>query len=120
MDRFGVREMNLDWTKSIEMAVVITYYKKGKEHMLTYKSKGRSADVKYILCRRCNLKEIRDCRLVTGECSQTASDDCVYDDSGCEEEEESKGVAEDQMVESEKGSLLLGFQGEVETGTGWS
>ena len=35
-------------------------------------------------------------------------------------EEEHKGGAEDQMVEAEKGGVLRGLQGEVETGSGWS
>ena len=45
----------------------------------------------YLLCRRFNLKEIGDCKRVTGECSQTASAGRV--------EEKSKGAAKDQMVE---------------------
>ncbi|MCJ8748267.1 hypothetical protein PDJAM_G00163170 [Pangasius djambal] len=38
-----------------------------KEHRVTYKSGGRSTQVDYILCRRGNLKEISDCKVVVGE-----------------------------------------------------
>ena len=41
-------------------------------------------------------------------------------DSGGEEEEESKGGADDQMLEAEKGRMLWGLQGELETGFEWS
>ncbi|KAK3514140.1 hypothetical protein QTP70_005072 [Hemibagrus guttatus] len=40
---------------------------KREEHRLTYKSGGRRTQVDYILCRRGNLKEINDCKVVVGE-----------------------------------------------------
>ncbi|MCJ8742452.1 hypothetical protein PDJAM_G00082250 [Pangasius djambal] len=40
---------------------------KREEHRVTYKSGGRSTQVDYILCRRGNLKEISDCKVVVGE-----------------------------------------------------
>ncbi|KAK3511060.1 hypothetical protein QTP70_030099, partial [Hemibagrus guttatus] len=71
--KFGVKERNLegqmvvDIAKRIDMAVVNTYFQKMEEHSVTYKSGGRSTQVDYILCRRGNLKEIRDCKVVVGE-----------------------------------------------------
>ena len=47
------------------------------------------------LWRRCNLKEIEDCKVVTRECNQTGLDGRMLNDSSGEEEEESKGGAED-------------------------
>ncbi|KAK3572671.1 hypothetical protein QTP86_004033 [Hemibagrus guttatus] len=41
--------------------------KKREEHRVTYKSGGRRTQVDYILCRRGNLKEISDCKVVVGE-----------------------------------------------------
>ncbi|KAK3571838.1 hypothetical protein QTP86_020466 [Hemibagrus guttatus] len=41
--------------------------RKREEHRVTYKSGGRSSQVDYILCRRGNLKEISDCKVVVGE-----------------------------------------------------
>ncbi|KAK3510361.1 hypothetical protein QTP70_005658 [Hemibagrus guttatus] len=73
MGKFGVKERNLegqmvvDFAKSMDMAVVNTYFQKREEHRVTYKSGGRSTQVDYILCRRGNLKEISDCKVVVGE-----------------------------------------------------
>ena len=49
------------------MAVVNIYFKKKEEHRVTYKSGGKSTQIYYILCRRGNLREIRDCKFVAGE-----------------------------------------------------
>ncbi|KAK3506526.1 hypothetical protein QTP70_006437 [Hemibagrus guttatus] len=68
MGKFGVKERNLegqmvvDFAKRMDMAVVNTYFQKREEHRVTY-----STQVDYILCRRGNLKEIIDCKVVVGE-----------------------------------------------------
>ncbi|KAK3506655.1 hypothetical protein QTP70_012527 [Hemibagrus guttatus] len=73
MGKFGVKERNLegqmvvDVAKRMDMGVVNTYFQKREEHRVTYKSGGRSTQVDYILCRRGNLKEISDCKVVVGE-----------------------------------------------------
>ncbi|KAK3522562.1 hypothetical protein QTP86_023279 [Hemibagrus guttatus] len=73
MGKFGVRERNLegqmvvDFAKRMDMGVVNTYFQKREEHRVTYKSGGRRTQVDYILCRRGNLKEISDCKVVVGE-----------------------------------------------------
>ncbi|KAK3568487.1 hypothetical protein QTP86_008540 [Hemibagrus guttatus] len=73
MGKFGVKERNLegqmvvDFAKRMDMAVVNTYFQKREEHRVTYKSGGRRTQVDYILCRRSNLKEISDCKVVVGE-----------------------------------------------------
>ncbi|KAK3574478.1 hypothetical protein QTP86_008076 [Hemibagrus guttatus] len=73
MGKFGVKERNLegqmvvDFAKRMDMAVVNTYFQKREEHRVTYKSGVRSTQVDYILCRRGNLKEISDCKVVVGE-----------------------------------------------------
>ncbi|KAK3507776.1 hypothetical protein QTP70_000336, partial [Hemibagrus guttatus] len=73
MGKFGVKERNLegqmvvDFAKRMDMAVVNTYFQKREEHRVTYKSGGRRTQVGYILCRRGNLKEISDCKVVVGE-----------------------------------------------------
>ncbi|KAK3505893.1 hypothetical protein QTP70_004434 [Hemibagrus guttatus] len=69
----GVKERNLegqmvvDFAKRMDMGVVNTYFQKREEHRVTYKSGGRRTQVDYILCRRGNLKEISDCKVVVGE-----------------------------------------------------
>ncbi|KAK3551343.1 hypothetical protein QTP70_015024, partial [Hemibagrus guttatus] len=71
--KFGVKERNLegqmvvDFAKRMDMAVVNTYFQKREEHRVTYKSGGRRTQIDYILCRRGNLKEISDCKVVVGE-----------------------------------------------------
>ncbi|KAK3569600.1 hypothetical protein QTP86_002673 [Hemibagrus guttatus] len=73
MGKFGVKERNLegqmvvDFAKRMDMGVVNTYFQKREEHRVTYKSGGRRTQVDYILCRRGNLKEINDCKVVVGE-----------------------------------------------------
>ncbi|KAK3559202.1 hypothetical protein QTP86_005198 [Hemibagrus guttatus] len=73
MGKLGVKERNLegqmvvDFAKRMDMAVVNTYFQKREEHRVTYKSGGRRTRVDYILCRRGNLKEISDCKVVVGE-----------------------------------------------------
>ncbi|XP_051775811.1 craniofacial development protein 2-like [Erpetoichthys calabaricus] len=73
MGRYGVKEKNeegqriVDFAKRMDMAVVNTYFKKREEHRVTYKSGGRCTQVDYILCRRVDLKEIEDCKVVAGE-----------------------------------------------------
>ncbi|KAK3518309.1 hypothetical protein QTP86_020982 [Hemibagrus guttatus] len=46
---------------------VMGKFGKREEHRVTYKSGGRRTQVDYILCRRRNLKEISDCKVVVGE-----------------------------------------------------
>ncbi|KAK3513076.1 hypothetical protein QTP70_000955 [Hemibagrus guttatus] len=73
MGKFGVKKRNLegqmvvDFAKRMDMGVVNTYFQKREEHRVTYKSGGRRTQVDYILCRRGNLKEISDCKVVVGE-----------------------------------------------------
>ncbi|KAK3535564.1 hypothetical protein QTP70_016834 [Hemibagrus guttatus] len=73
MGKFGVKERNLegqmvvDFAKRMDMGVVNTYFQKREEHRVTYKSGGRRTQVDYILCRRGNLKEISDCKVVVRE-----------------------------------------------------
>ena len=45
-----------------------TYFKKKDEHRLTYKSGGKSTQVDYVMCRRRNLKEMCDCKVILNEC----------------------------------------------------
>ena len=71
--KYGAKERNtegqmvVDFAKRMGMAVVNTYFTKKEEHRITYKSGGRCTQVDYVLCRRCNLKEARDCKVIAGE-----------------------------------------------------
>ncbi|KAI5096116.1 hypothetical protein C0J45_14546 [Silurus meridionalis] len=65
MGRYGFKERNVegqmvvDFAKRMKMAVVNIYFKK-EDLRVTYKNGGRCTQVDYVLCRRCNLKEIGD------------------------------------------------------------
>ncbi|XP_051791150.1 uncharacterized protein LOC127529918 [Erpetoichthys calabaricus] len=71
--RYGVKQRNeegqriVNFAKRMDMAVVNTYFNKREEHRVTYKSGGRCTQVDYILCRRVDLKETKDCKVVAGE-----------------------------------------------------
>ena len=60
--------MVVDFVKRTNLAIVNTYFKKKHEHRATYKSRGKSAQVNYVMCRRRNLKEMCDCKVILNEC----------------------------------------------------
>ncbi|KAI5619044.1 hypothetical protein C0J50_21075 [Silurus asotus] len=73
MGRYGFKERNVerqmvvDFANRMEMAVVNTYFKKKEDHRVMYKRGGRCTQVDYVLCRRCNLKEIGICKVLAGD-----------------------------------------------------
>ncbi|MDJ0933710.1 MAG: endonuclease/exonuclease/phosphatase family protein [Breoghania sp.] len=73
MGRHGYKERNaegqslVDFAVRKDMAVVNTYFKKKEEQRVTFKSGGRCSQVDYILCRRANLKDVSDCKVLVGE-----------------------------------------------------
>ena len=73
MGRYGVGNRNeegqmvVDFVKRSHMDVVNTYFKKKDNHKVTYKSRYRPIQVDYIVCRRGNLKEVGDCKVVAGD-----------------------------------------------------
>ena len=74
MGRYGAGTRNkegsmvVDFAKRMDLAIVNTYFKKKDEHRVTYKSGGKSTQVDYVMCRRRNLKEICDCKVIVVEC----------------------------------------------------
>ena len=52
----------------MDLTIVNTYFKKKDEHRVTYKSGGKSTQVDYVMCRRRNLKEMCDCKVIANEC----------------------------------------------------
>ena len=59
--------MIVDFGKRMDLAIVNTYFKKN-EHRVMYKSGGKSTQVDYVMCRRKNLKEMCDCKVILNEC----------------------------------------------------
>ena len=60
--------MVVDFAKKIKLAVVNTYFKKKNERRVTYKSGGKCTQVDNVMCRRRNLKEMCDCKVMVNEC----------------------------------------------------
>ena len=53
---------------AMDLAIVNIYFKKKDEHRVMYKSGGKSTQVDYVMCRRRNLKEMCDCKVILNEC----------------------------------------------------
>ena len=62
------RSMVVDFGKRMDLAIVNIYFKKKDEHRMMYKSGGKSTQVDYVMCRRRNLKEMCDCKVILNEC----------------------------------------------------
>ena len=62
------RSMVMDFGKRMDLAIVNTYFKKKDENRVTYKSGGKSTQVDYVMCKRKNLKEMCDCKVIVNEC----------------------------------------------------
>ena len=74
MGRYGAGTRNkegsmvVDFGKRMDLVIVNTYFKKKDEHRVTYKSGGKSTQVDYVMCRRRNLKEMCNCKVILNEC----------------------------------------------------
>ena len=74
MGRYGAGTRNkegsmvVDFANSMDLAIVNTYFKKKDQHRVTYKSDGKSTQIDYVMCRRRNLKEMCDCKVIVNEC----------------------------------------------------
>ena len=60
--------MVVHFGKRMDLAIVDIYFKKKDEHRVTYKSGGKSTQVDYVMCRRRNLKEMCNCKVILNEC----------------------------------------------------
>ena len=60
--------MVVDFAKRMDLAVVNTYFKKKDKHRVTYKSSGKSTQVDYVMCRRRDLKEMCDYKVMVNKC----------------------------------------------------
>ena len=74
MGRYGAGTRNkegsmvVEFAKRMDLAIVNIYFKKKDEHRVTYKSGGKSTQVDYVMCRRRNLEEMCDCKIMVNEC----------------------------------------------------
>ena len=74
MGRYGAGTRNkkgpmvVDFGKSMDLAIVNIYFKKKDEHRVTYKNGEKSTQVDYVMCRRRNLKEMCNFKVILNEC----------------------------------------------------
>ena len=74
MGRYSAKTRNkkesmiVDFGKWMDLAIANTYFKKKDEHRVMYKSGGKSIQVDFVMCRRRNLKEMCDCKVIVNEC----------------------------------------------------
>ncbi|XP_063865377.1 craniofacial development protein 2-like [Scylla paramamosain] len=70
---WGVGERNeesenvVDFAVAFDMAILNTFYKKQENQMWTYCSAGRKSQIDLLMCRRNNLKEIKNFKVINGE-----------------------------------------------------
>ena len=63
----GIGERNpegesiVDFALSFDMAIVNTFFKKKREHLITYRSGGRCSQIDYFLYKRLRLVEVNNC-----------------------------------------------------------
>ena len=74
MERCGAGTRNkegsmvVEFGKRMNLSIVNTYFKKNDEQRVTYKSGRKSTQVDYVMCKRRNLNEMCDCKVIVNEC----------------------------------------------------
>ena len=69
----GIGERNpegetiIDFALAFDLAIVNTFFKKKREHLITYKSGGRSSQIDYFLYKRSRLLEVKNCKVIPGD-----------------------------------------------------
>ena len=53
--------------QAYDLAILNTFYSKRREHQLTYKSGGNATVIDYIMVRRENLREFKNCKVIPEE-----------------------------------------------------
>ena len=61
--------MVVNFAKKMDLEIVNTYFQKKDKRRVTYKIGGKSTQVDYVMCRRRNLKEMCDCKVIVNECA---------------------------------------------------
>ena len=74
---WGIGEKNSEGQRILDcmilqdMVVLNTFFEKRRNQLITYNSGGRMSQIDFLVCRRANLKDIRDCQVVNGESKAT-------------------------------------------------
>ena len=59
--------MVVDFAIRMDLAVVKTYFKKKDKHRLMHKSGRKNTQIDYVMCRKRNLKEMCNCKVMVNE-----------------------------------------------------
>ncbi|XP_064097620.1 uncharacterized protein LOC135209016 [Macrobrachium nipponense] len=59
---YGYDERNAEGERIVDFAV-----SKQQEHLVTYKSGGRSSQIDYLMYKRKDLREVKDCKVIPGD-----------------------------------------------------
>ena len=66
-DRNTDGERIIDFAVSYDMAIANTFFNKQQEQLITYKSGNRLSQIDFLLYRRRNIVEIKDCKVIPGD-----------------------------------------------------
>ena len=105
--------MVVDFAKRMDLAIVNTYFKKKDEHRVTYKSGRKRTPVDYVMCRRKNLKEMCDCKVIVNECVSKQHRMVVCKMALMVKKKSRESKAKDTMVELKETSCQEAFRQEV-------
>ena len=70
---WGVGEKNeegesvTDFAMAFDLSIVNTFFEKRPNHLVTYKSGGRQSQIDFLMCRRQQLNEVKNCKVINGE-----------------------------------------------------
>ena len=54
----------LDFAVSFDLVIANTFFRKREEHYITYKSGGNKAQINFMIYRKSNLVEIKNCKVI--------------------------------------------------------
>ena len=104
--------MVVEFAKRMDWVIINAYFKKKDEHRVMYKSGGKSTQVEYVLCRRRNLKEMCNCKVIVNECL-TKQHLMVICKMALMVKKTRESTTKDKMVETEETSCQEAFRQEV-------
>ena len=66
-ERNAEGERIVDFAVSRDMAIANTFFTKRQEHLVTYRSGGRSSQIDYMMYKRKDLREVKDSKVIPGD-----------------------------------------------------
>ena len=110
MGSYGAGKRNMEdsmvvnFAKRMDLAIVNTYFKKKDKHSVAYKSGEKSTQIDYLMCRRRDLKEMCNCKVMVNE-RVAKRHAWWYTKSHDEKDKGRESKAKDKMVEIKEDKL---------------